>query len=69
MQEPLRRELINGVENLKKDIADFDIDFEENGPMVEGLPAKEASERYFLKLFTYIINKFLYLSVQTDFVN
>lgn len=46
MQEPLRNELVNGVAVLKEKVAQFDIDFEVNGPMVEGIPAKEASERY-----------------------
>jgi len=45
MQEPLRKELTEGVDILKEDVANFDIDFELNGPMVEGIPAKEASER------------------------
>ncbi|XP_023289113.1 dynein heavy chain 8, axonemal, partial [Orussus abietinus] len=48
MQEPLRRELIYGVSVLKNDVIDFDVDFEVNGPMVEGIPAKEASERVIL---------------------
>lgn len=46
MQEPLRKELTAGVEVLKQDVEKFDIDFEFSGPMVEGIPAKEASERY-----------------------
>jgi len=46
MQEPLKKELIEGVAILKIKVAQFDIDFELNGPMVEGIPAKEASERY-----------------------
>lgn len=45
MQEPLKKELIDGVEILMKNVVDFDLDFEYNGPMVEGIPAKEASER------------------------
>lgn len=45
MQEPLRKELIEGVVILKQNVIDFDINFEHNGPMVEGIPAKEASER------------------------
>ncbi|XP_018316536.1 dynein heavy chain 8, axonemal [Mycetomoellerius zeteki] len=48
MQEPLKKELIDGVAVLKKKVAQFDIDFELNGPMVEGIPAKEASERVIL---------------------
>ncbi|XP_024940596.1 dynein heavy chain 8, axonemal [Cephus cinctus] len=48
MQEPLKKELIDGVAVLKKDVAEFDLDFEINGPMVEGIPAKEASERVIL---------------------
>lgn len=45
MQEPLRKELVEGVAVLKKNVNEFDIDFELDGPMVEGIPAKEASER------------------------
>ncbi|KAL0129655.1 hypothetical protein PUN28_001727 [Cardiocondyla obscurior] len=45
MQEPLKTELIDGVAILKKKVAQFDIDFKLSGPMVEGVPAKEASER------------------------
>ncbi|EFN74803.1 Dynein heavy chain 8, axonemal [Camponotus floridanus] len=48
MQEPLKKELIEGVAILKIKVAQFDIDFELNGPMVEGIPAKEASERLIL---------------------
>ncbi|XP_018400014.1 PREDICTED: dynein heavy chain 8, axonemal [Cyphomyrmex costatus] len=48
MQEPLKKELIDGVAVLKKKVAQFDVDFEINGPMVEGIPAKEASERVIL---------------------
>ena len=59
MQEPLKKQLISGVDILKKDVADFDEDFEKNGPMVEGLPAKEASERFYLKYFYKFFNNFL----------
>lgn len=45
MQEPLKTELTDGVTVLKKKVDQFDIDFEFSGPMVEGIPAKEASER------------------------
>lgn len=45
MQEPLRKELVEGVAVLKKNVDVFDIDFDLDGPMVEGIPAKEASER------------------------
>lgn len=45
MQEPLRKELVEGVAILKTNVTEFDIDFELNGPMVVGIPAKEASER------------------------
>ncbi|XP_014480405.1 PREDICTED: dynein heavy chain 8, axonemal [Dinoponera quadriceps] len=48
MQEPLRKELVEGVAILQKNVIEFDIDFELNGPMVEGIPAKEASERLIL---------------------
>lgn len=53
MQEPLKKELIEGVAILKIKVAQFDIDFELNGPMVEGIPAKEASERY--NMFHYYL--------------
>lgn len=45
MQEPLREELVDGIAILEQNVIEFDIDFELNGPMVEGIPAKEASER------------------------
>lgn len=53
MQEPLKKELIERVAILKIKVAQFDIDFELNGPMVEGIPAKEASERY--NMFHYYL--------------
>lgn len=46
MQEPLKVELLEGVESLKNDVEQFDIDFDNSGPMVEGIPAKEASDRF-----------------------
>ncbi|CAD1473088.1 unnamed protein product [Heterotrigona itama] len=45
MQEPLKKELTYGVALFKQDVINFDFDFELNGPMVEGIPAKEASDR------------------------
>lgn len=54
MQEPLKKELVGGVAILKTKVAEFDIDFELNGPMVEGIPAKEASERYNM-IYHYLI--------------
>ncbi|XP_043790719.1 dynein axonemal heavy chain 8 [Apis laboriosa] len=45
MQEPLKKELTDGVAIFKQEVIDFDLDFELNGPMVEGIPAKEASDR------------------------
>ena len=45
MQEPLKAELIAGVAALKVEVAVFFKDFDIRGPMVEGIPAKEASER------------------------
>lgn len=47
MQEPLKKELTAGVAIFKQDVINFDFDFELNGPMVEGIPAKEASDRYY----------------------
>ncbi|XP_067209496.1 dynein axonemal heavy chain 8 [Linepithema humile] len=48
MQDPLKKELIDGVVVLKQNVDHFDIDFELYGPMVEGIPAKDASERLIL---------------------
>ncbi|CAL7938026.1 unnamed protein product [Xylocopa violacea] len=48
MQEPLKKELTDGVAVFKQDVIIFDLDFELNGPMVEGIPAKEASDRLIL---------------------
>ncbi|XP_076759064.1 dynein heavy chain 8, axonemal kl-3 [Xylocopa sonorina] len=48
MQEPLKKELTDGVAVFKQDVIVFDLDFELNGPMVEGIPAKEASDRLIL---------------------
>ncbi|KAI4504021.1 hypothetical protein M0802_000492 [Mischocyttarus mexicanus] len=45
MQEPLKTELIEGVAIFIDDVAQFDMDFDLEGPMVEGIPAAEASER------------------------
>ncbi|XP_048268511.1 dynein axonemal heavy chain 8 [Bombus terrestris] len=45
MQEPLKKELTDGVAIFKQQVIQFDLDFELNGPMVEGIPAKEASDR------------------------
>ncbi|KAJ8919736.1 hypothetical protein NQ315_006264 [Exocentrus adspersus] len=45
VQGPLLEELTNGVAKFKDDVAIFDQDFEEKGPMVAGLSAREASDR------------------------
>lgn len=50
MQEPLKDELIQGVAALKKEVEEFCRDFDIKGPMVEGISAKEASERYIQNL-------------------
>lgn len=45
LQEPMQEELLSGVTEFVHEVEDFDRDFEENGPMVEGLEAREASDR------------------------
>ncbi|KAL1516507.1 hypothetical protein ABEB36_000416 [Hypothenemus hampei] len=45
VQGPLLEELTNGVRNFKGEVDAFDRDFEESGPMVPGLSAREASDR------------------------
>ncbi|XP_036329883.1 dynein heavy chain 8, axonemal-like [Rhagoletis pomonella] len=48
MEGPLLRELNEGIAQFVKAFEQFNIDFEANGPMVEGISAKEASDRVFL---------------------
>lgn len=48
MQLPLLRELEAGVVKFKNDVQTFDDDFIKKGPMIEGIPAKEASDRVLL---------------------
>lgn len=48
MEGPLLRELNEGIAQFVKEFEQFNIDFEANGPMVEGISAKEASDRVFL---------------------
>lgn len=57
MQEPLKKELTDGVAIFKQEVIDFDLDFELNGPMVEGIPAKEASDRYHLLIIIQMLYK------------
>ncbi|KAK9893078.1 hypothetical protein WA026_023570 [Henosepilachna vigintioctopunctata] len=45
LQEPLLKELTEGVEKFKIEVENFDRDFEESGPMIPGLSAREASDR------------------------
>lgn len=48
VQDPMKQELMEGVSEFAQQVAEFDEDFEQNGPMVEGLEAREASDRYCL---------------------
>lgn len=48
MEGPLLQELNDGIATFVLEFDQFNIDFEENGPMVEGISAKEASDRVFL---------------------
>ncbi|XP_050311595.1 dynein axonemal heavy chain 8 [Anthonomus grandis grandis] len=45
VQGPLLEELTNGVATFKEEVEQFDKDFEEKGPMIPGLSAREASDR------------------------
>ncbi|CAG9764101.1 unnamed protein product [Ceutorhynchus assimilis] len=45
VQGPLLEELTDGVSNFKDEVEQFDKDFEEKGPMIPGLGAREASDR------------------------
>nr|CAD7399062.1 unnamed protein product [Timema poppensis] len=48
VQEPFRLELVGGVDHFAADVDKFNKDFEESGPMVPGIPAREASDRVLL---------------------
>ncbi|BES88501.1 dynein heavy chain [Nesidiocoris tenuis] len=45
LQKPLKKELMTGLAEFKTSLEQFDHDFEVDGPMKEGLTAKEASDR------------------------
>lgn len=44
-QRELLEELKFGLDNFPQEIDEFNVDFETRGPMVEGIPAKDASDR------------------------
>ncbi|XP_022821404.1 dynein heavy chain 8, axonemal-like [Spodoptera litura] len=48
MQKPLLTELTEGVASFANDVLKFDTDYDAMGPMVPGLPAREASDRVIL---------------------
>lgn len=48
VQGPLLGELKAGVALFNQDVVNFDTDFEEKGPMIVGLSAREASDRVLL---------------------
>ncbi|EDS37982.1 ciliary dynein heavy chain 5 [Culex quinquefasciatus] len=45
LQVPLQRELAEGVAEFTEEIDEFDKEFDDKGPMEEGISAKEASDR------------------------
>lgn len=47
-EQPLLLELTTGITEFKDAIVEFNQNFDENGPMIEGISAKEASDRAFL---------------------
>jgi dynein heavy chain len=48
VQQPFKEELLKGLQGLSQDVESFNHDFEINGPMVPGIPAREASDRVLL---------------------
>ncbi|TMW45046.1 hypothetical protein DOY81_009872 [Sarcophaga bullata] len=48
MEGPLLKELTDGIAQFVQEFDQFNLDFDANGPMVEGISAKEASDRVFL---------------------
>lgn len=45
MENPLLTELTAGISTFQNEINTFNFEFDSKGPMVENLPAKEASDR------------------------
>lgn len=48
LQGPLQVELTEGVAKFNEEVSEFDSEYESKGPMVPGIPAKEASDRRLL---------------------
>ncbi|XP_013102946.2 dynein axonemal heavy chain 8 [Stomoxys calcitrans] len=48
MEGPLLEELTHGIDTFVEEFAQFNDDYEANGPMVDGITAKEASNRVFI---------------------
>ncbi|XP_055849438.1 dynein axonemal heavy chain 8 [Episyrphus balteatus] len=48
MEQPLMKELEEGIGQFVKDFNNFNEDFEAKGPMIDGISAKEASDRVFI---------------------
>ncbi|KAJ8670776.1 hypothetical protein QAD02_002035, partial [Eretmocerus hayati] len=48
MQAPLKNELTSGIAALKEEVKKFDSDFDTRGPLIVGIPAREAAERVLL---------------------
>ena len=42
----MRADLEKGIKELREAVTIFDHNFDKHGPMVDGLSAKEASDRY-----------------------
>lgn len=62
-QVELNQELKIGLSEFPQEIEEFNIDFETKGPMIEGLPAKEASDRVRKRneLFAFIIPNIIFI--------
>lgn len=54
MQNPLLIELTDGIATFQSEIDTFNFDFDNKGPMTDGLSAKEASDRVNIKSISQI---------------
>jgi hypothetical protein len=55
LQDPLQIELTEGVANFNDEVLEFDRDYDAKGPMVDGIAAKEASDRVSFRFFSFVI--------------
>lgn len=69
MQQPLLKELIDGIAQFKIDIKQFDLNMDVRGPTIKGISPKEASDRVRKKCYNiYLSIAILYNNVFNVYV-